>query len=88
MRPEKAVEPGRRWESGSPSEVRARRGRHLCFVSGFCVCLFRATPPAYGGSQARGQIGAVASGLWLNQSNVESRPRLQPTPQPTAVPDP
>ena len=26
-------------------------------------CLFRAIPAAYGGSQARGRIGAVASGL-------------------------
>ena len=32
----------------------------------FCFCLFaisRAAPMAYGGSQARGQIGAVATGL-------------------------
>ena len=31
--------------------------------SSVCFCLFRAIPEAYGGSQARGQIGAVASGL-------------------------
>ena len=29
----------------------------------FVFCLFRVTPTAYGGSQARGQIGAVAVGL-------------------------
>ena len=29
----------------------------------FVFCLFRATPMAYGGSQARGLTGAVASGL-------------------------
>ena len=27
----------------------------------FCFCLFRATPTAYGSSQARGQTGAAAS---------------------------
>ena len=29
----------------------------------YFFCLFRATPAAYGGSQARGWIGAVATGL-------------------------
>ena len=29
----------------------------------FIFCYFRATPTAYGGSQARGQIGAVADSL-------------------------
>ena len=32
------------------------------YLTGFFVCLFRATPAAYGGSQARGQIGTVATG--------------------------
>ena len=32
----------------------------------FPFCLFRATPVAYGGSQARGQIGATAAGLHHN----------------------
>ena len=36
--------------------------------------LFRATPAAYGDSQARGQIGAVAAGLC--HSNTGSKPRL------------
>ena len=31
----------------------------FCFVL-FCFCLFRVIPEAYGGSQARSQIGAVA----------------------------
>ena len=43
-----------------------------------------ATPVANGGSQARGLIGAVAAG----HSNAGSEPRLQPTPQLTATPDP
>ena len=50
-------------------------------------CLLRATPAAYGGSQARGLIGAVATGLRQSHSNVGSEPRLQPTPQLTATPD-
>ena len=37
-------------------------------------CLFRAAPTAYGGSQARGPIGAVAAGLHHSYSNVESEP--------------
>ena len=32
-----------------------------------CMCLFRAAPTAHKGSQARGQIGAVANGLCLSQ---------------------
>lgn len=50
-------------------------------------CLFRA-PTAYGDSQARGLIGAVAAGLCQSHSNSGSQPRLCPTPQLTAVPDP
>ena len=34
-------------------------------------CLFRAEPTAYGGSQARGPIGAVASGLHQGHSNKD-----------------
>ena len=37
------------------------------------VCLFRATPMAYGGSQARGLIGAVAAGLHHSYSKVGSK---------------
>ena len=43
---------------------------------------------AYGGSQSRGQIGAVAAGLRHSHSNGRSKPHLQPTPQLTAMPDP
>ena len=56
----------------------------------FFFCLFAiswATPAAYGGSQARGRIRAVASGLRQSHSNSGSEPRLQPTPQLTATPD-
>ena len=43
---------------------------------------------AYGGSQARGQIGAVTASLHHSHSNVGYKPHLQPTPQLTAMPDP
>ena len=50
----------------------------LCSVSGFFVFVFvfRVVPAAYGGSQARGQIGAVAAGLHHNHSNKGSELRL------------
>ncbi len=56
----------------------------------FFFCLFAiswAAPAAYGGSQARGQIGAAAPGLRQSHSNAGSELRLQPTPQLTATPD-
>ena len=43
---------------------------------------------AYGGSQARGQIRAVAAGLRQSHSNVGSEPRQCPTPQLLATSDP
>ena len=57
----------------------------------FFFCLFAislAAPAAYGGSQARGPIGALASGLCQSHSKAGSKPRLQPTPQLSATPDP
>ena len=49
---------------------------------------FRATPVAYGGSQARGRIRATAASLHHSHSNVGSEPHLQPTPQLSATLDP
>ena len=49
---------------------------------------FSATPAAYGGSQARGQIRSVAAGLHHSHSNARSKSPLQPIPQLTAMPDP
>ena len=40
-----------------------------------------AAPAAYGSSQARGQIGAIAVGLHHSQSNKGSELHLQPTLQ-------
>ena len=37
---------------------------------------FRAIPLAYGGSQARGQVGAAAAGLHHSHSNAGSELRL------------
>ena len=61
----------------------------LLFFLFFCLFgISWAAPAAYGDSQARGPIGAVAIGLRQSHSNVGSEPRLQPTPQLTATPDP
>ena len=54
----------------------------------FSLCLFRATPEACGGSQARALIGAVATGLRQSHSNARFKPSLRPTAQLTATPDP
>ena len=51
-----------------------------------CVCvLFRVSPMAHVGSQAGGPIGATAAGLHHSHSNARSEPRLQQTPQLTAM---
>ena len=48
---------------------------HIFFF--FCLFAFsRADLAAYGGSQARGQIGAVATDLRQSHSNARSKPRL------------
>jgi len=54
----------------------------------FLFAISWAAPSAYGGSQARGHIGAVATSLRQSHSSVGSKLRLQPTPQLTATPDP
>ena len=61
---------------------------HILFHSFFVFCLFRAALTAYGGSQARGLIGAVAAGLCHSHSNARSELCLQSTLQLTATPDP
>ena len=59
------------------------------FIYLFSLFAFsRATPVAYGGSQARGIIGAVAASLCQSHSNAGSEPHLQPIPQLMATPDP
>ena len=53
----------------------------------FVFCIFRATPMAYGGFQARGLIGATAAGLCQSHSNGRSEQCLRPTPQLMAMLD-
>ena len=43
-----------------------------------------AAPMAYGGSQARGRIGAIAAGLRQSHSNAGSQPSLRPQTHTTA----
>ena len=54
----------------------------------FFFCLSRAAPAAYGRSQARGPIGAVAAGLHHSHSSARSEPHVQPTMQLMATLDP
>ena len=56
--------------------------------SAFIFFLCRATPEAYGGSQARGQMGATAAGLHHSHSHTGSKPQLRPMPYLVAAPDP
>ena len=58
------------------------------FFFSFFFLHFRAAPEAYGGSQARGRIGATAAGLRQSHSNARSKPRLQPISQLMVTPDP
>jgi len=57
---------------------------HFCFLSFFLSFffffffgLFRVSPVAYGSSQGRGQIGAVATGLHHSHSNARSELMLK-----------
>ena len=54
----------------------------------FVFSVFRAAPAAYGGSQARGLIGAVAADLHQRHSNTGSEPCLRPISQLWAMLDP
>ena len=66
-----------------------RKGTHGPLFCLFVFCPFRATSAAaYGGSQARGRIGAVAASHSHSHSNARSEPCLRPTLQLTAAPDP
>ena len=67
------------WNIGS-SKISNQRNAYPCWICFVLFCLFRATP-VYGGSQARGLIGAVASSPHHSHSNPRSEPPLQPSPQ-------
>ena len=51
-------------------------------------CVFRAEPVAYGGSQAKDLIRAVAASQYHSHSIARSELHLKPTPQLTATLDP
>ena len=59
---------------------------HILIISDVVFCLFRATPTAYGGSQARDQVGAAATSH--SHSYARSKRLLGCTPQLMATPDP
>ena len=54
----------------------AQQKEFLIFLFCFVFCLFRAAPTAYGGSQTRGLIRAVAASLSQSHSNLGSKPPL------------
>ena len=54
----------------------------------FFFVFFRSTPVAYGSSQARGPVGAVAANLHHSHRKVGSKLHLCPAPQLVATPDP
>ena len=62
-------------------------GSTFFFFFFFFFCLFSAAPMAYGGSQARGQIRAIVTGLHHSHSNLESEAHLRPPPQLMAMLD-
>ena len=61
-------------EFGSDSQTYFAVFLFFCFAFFFFLvfCLFRVAPTAYGGSQARGPIIAVATGLHHSYSNTRS----------------
>ena len=82
--PRKVREEGRSLEAPKSNH----RGFNKMSLIFFFFCLFtffRAAPAAYGDSQARGLIGAVAAGLRQSHSNAGSELHLQPIPQLTAT---
>ena len=73
------------WELSYAADATLKKKKERNF---FFFVFSRAAPTAYGDSQARGLIGAIATGLSQSHSNVGSEPRLRPTPQLTATLDP
>ena len=57
-----------------------------CFLLFLSFFLFRAAPTAYGSSQAKGPIRAVAAGLHHSHSHTGPELHLQPTPWLMATP--
>ena len=72
----------------SPEQYKIWAIHGISFLFFFFFVFSRAAPSAYGSSQARGLIGALATGLHQSYSNAGSELRLQPIPQLTATPEP
>ena len=78
-----------KWDLGTEIFLKKASPRVAFFFFFFGLFAFpRAASAAYGGSQARSLSRAVAAGLHQSHSNASSEPRLRPTPQLTATPDP
>ena len=73
---------------GLPHNLLSNQDNFFCLFLFLFFCFFRATPVAYGGSRARGQIGAAPAGLHHSHSNLGSESCLPPAPQLTATRDP
>ena len=82
---------GREWLEGSegarPPPGLVGSGRSLAGLALYLfIYLFIYLPTAYGGSKARGQIGAIVASLRHSHSDARSKPdpdpRLMATPHP------
>ena len=64
-----------KWEN----YIKYHRKKRLHFFLGGVFFFFRATPMAYGSSQARGQIRAAAAGLHHSHSQIQAAPATYTT---------
>ena len=78
---------GLRCQAKEPGLVMEENGG-LSLPPIFLILLFMAASMAYGGPQARGQIGATAASLPHSHGNTRFELHLQPTPQLMATPGP
>ena len=78
------------YQSLDNTAVWYRLKRTFFFLNLKIFFLFRAALTEYGRSQAKGQIGAAAAGLYQSHShsNLGSKPHVRPTPQLAAMTDP
>ena len=79
----------KRFETDHPSFLSSFLPSFLpSFLSFSFFSLFRATPAAYGSSQARVQTRAVAASLHYSHGKAGSELHLRPTPHLMVMPDP
>ena len=75
-------------QTGSKRDMALPTDNKIGILFFFFFVFSRATLVAHGGSQARGLVRVVAAGLCHSHGNTRSEPRLRPTPQLMATPDP